>query len=227
MTSAVSTPRGLAIGYVDSENPTRYGHAALIGSNNTIEEDVALAPVVVGGLATVTPVGLAIVQGQLVAGYGDLVSTLGWLGGAPVTTPTPFMMFPEPTGAPRGSLAFFASGDRLVMWGTPTTFTPGALTGPLPVSLYSGSPGGPFTQVTSVDPSTILVQQPDGCGGVVSLSTTGSVLNVSWGSGSVPLGPTASLIGNMHSAGMTATTTGFGITWVDTDGIHLATLAWE
>jgi hypothetical protein len=220
VSSVVSTPRGLAIGWYGSS-----AEAMLVGADGSIEQEMGMAPFPGGEGETNGPVGLAVAQGQLVAAYGDSLLTLDWLGGSSATTQTPFVMAPGRTGGGRsGSLVFFAGSDQVTMWGRPDSLT---ADGGQPVGLYVGAVGGPFTQIASVDPVATLVQQSNGCGGIGTLSQTGTSLSVSWGSppATVGLGSDWSLFSLF--AAMVPTAAGFGVAWIDTDGIHLATLVWE
>lgn len=161
-------------------------------------------------------------QGQLVAAHDGTVAALGWFGEMPWSTQTPFFVTPAPSGVPLGgSVWMFASGNDLMMWGRPTLSTGG----PPPVGVYTGSPAGPFARTASIDLTTTVAQQPDGCGGVVTLSQVGTALSISGGASPRPLllGTTLAAF-NAHTTAMTSTASGFGVTWVDADGIHLATL---
>jgi hypothetical protein len=218
VSSAVSMPRGVAVGWGDAAG------AALIAEDGSLAESTAFPPSVDPdtGLRVATPVGLTVVQGQLIASHGDTLTTLGWLGEAPKDVRTPFIQGRTLAGGPRGGACFFANGDALTMWGA----TPGADASEV-TGVYAGPAAGPFARIGAVDETSTFTQEPDGCGGLITLSKQGDVLGVSAGTPSrtAPLGTL--LEGPQSAATMTTTASGFAVAWIDVDGIHLATFDWQ
>jgi hypothetical protein len=237
VTSVVSTPRGLGVGLQSmtlemgpTNPPPPEAHALLVQPGGQIEDDVVFSPTMdpSNGLWSVGTPALAIVRGQVVATAGDGITLLDWLGAPTQTTRTPFDIvgsFKDPLfGAP------FASEDQLMIWGQGWDSGP---YGGAPIVLYGGVPGAPFTAIARVDPSAIA-QQPDGCGGVVTLLSNAGSPDAD--AGGPRLSIEASSAGRAVSLGTTlpypsptaiaSTSTGYSVAWADTDGIHLATLAW-
>jgi hypothetical protein len=213
-TSAIWTPLGLAVAWWAASQAV----VQLFGDDGHLIRGLALGQFTTDpttGLMAFEPAIVALFRDQLVVADGHTVSTLDWLGGPAQTSQTGFTACAPTKG---GFPTLFETGGQLRMWGSDSGHIEG---------VFAGAPGGPFTQVGTVD-SSAVTQQSDGCGGAVTLSnhdTEISVVSETAPERSIPLGTALPTVDNV--AAMTTIPSGFAVAWAAEDGMHLTTLGWQ
>lgn len=98
--------------------------------------------------------------------------------------------------------------------------------------LWEGPVTGPFTRLGELEANAVDVAA-DGCGRIVTLSTPGpsGTLSASAWSGGTQVQVATDFGGaatrTSYAVPVVATSYGFGVAWIATDGVEFATLAWK
>jgi len=226
VTSVVAAPTGVAVAWTawpgdPHTAPTVEAHAALLAADAATTHDTLLdsAPNHPDpNFGTVfAPTQLFVLQGRVVARHGApnalTVTDLGWSGEPSASTRLPSDL----TDAP---FSMFVAGDRLMY------ASKGAL--------FAGVPGGPFTEVATVD---AVAGASDACGRTVLLAN-GTGQGLPWGPPIVePLGGSPAQLPlpgpRGSSPGPTSVASidnGFGVAWLDQQppgSLQFAALTWQ
>jgi hypothetical protein len=219
----VASPSGLAL--MLSEPGIKAAvdlHAVLIGVDGTVLRDDSLMSGTVDPYYGDGPYGsLALVGGRMIAqftspwmpGFPISVADLGWFGTAASTT-----VVGTQTG--QCDVQLIGIGQKLAF---------SQCTGS-DQWLFEGPPGGPFAKEWQLDGSLIA---SDGCGRVVNVGVSGqgpeTLLARPWNGSpaSISIDAYPDQLITTRDIAIAPTRSGFGVAWVDSDGVHFSTLAWQ